>query len=108
MRITSDAFKPSADLPDTLQFNQLVLTGEGDLKNGYQLLGNATLPADKTPESITLEEAVGLIEGSGRVTGVRAKTPDGDLAIRADLVIGADGRHSRLRRAAALDVIFFY
>src|SRR5437868_11818963 len=34
-----------------------------------------------------------LIEGS-RVVGVRAKTPMGDLEIRGDLVIGADGRHS--------------
>ena len=34
-----------------------------------------------------------LIEGS-RVVGVRAKTPRGELEVRADLVIGADGRHS--------------
>jgi translocation and assembly module TamB len=47
VRITADGFKPSADLPDTLQLNQLDLTGEGDLKNGYQLLGKATLPAEK-------------------------------------------------------------
>jgi len=58
LRITSDAFKPSADLPDTLQFNQLVLTGEGDLKNGYQLLGNATLPAEKSPVALLLKGKV--------------------------------------------------
>ena len=58
VRITSEAFKPSADLPDTLQFNQLVLTGEGDLKNGYQLLGNATLPADKGPVALLLKGKV--------------------------------------------------
>jgi len=34
-----------------------------------------------------------LIEDS-RVTGVRAKTPRGELEVHADLVIGADGRHS--------------
>src|SRR6184192_4597842 len=34
-----------------------------------------------------------LMEGS-RVVGVRAKTPKGDLEIRGNLVIGADGRHS--------------
>ncbi|ANI55430.1 translocation/assembly module TamB domain-containing protein [Pseudomonas sp. DR 5-09] len=58
VRITSEAFKPSADLPDTLQFNQLLLTGEGDLKNGYQLLGNATLPAEKGPVALLLKGKV--------------------------------------------------
>ncbi|AWA40339.1 translocation/assembly module TamB domain-containing protein [Pseudomonas sp. 22105] len=58
VRITAEAFKPSADLPDTLQFNQLVLTGEGDLKNGYQLLGNATLPAEKGPVALLLKGKV--------------------------------------------------
>lgn len=58
VRITSEAFKPSADLPETLQFNQLVLTGEGDLKNGYQLLGNATLPAEKGPVALLLKGKV--------------------------------------------------
>jgi 2-polyprenyl-6-methoxyphenol hydroxylase-like FAD-dependent oxidoreductase len=49
-------------------------------------------------------EATGLIEKGGRVTGVRVKTPDGELNIRAQLVIGADGRHSTLRKAAGLQV----
>nr|WP_225930943.1 translocation/assembly module TamB domain-containing protein [Pseudomonas siliginis] len=62
LRITSDAFKPSADLPDTLQFNQLVLTGEGNLKNGYQLLGNATLPAEKSPVALLLK---GKVDANG-------------------------------------------
>jgi len=47
-------------------------------------------------------EAVDLIEDSGRVTGVRAKTPDGTLSIRADLVVGCDGRHSTMRAKAGL------
>lgn len=49
-------------------------------------------------------EAIGLIEDNGKVTGVRAKADDGDLVIHADLVIGADGRHSTLRQAAGLAV----
>jgi 2-polyprenyl-6-methoxyphenol hydroxylase-like FAD-dependent oxidoreductase len=49
-------------------------------------------------------EATGLIEEGGRVAGVRVRTPDGELAIRARLVIGADGRHSTLRKAAGLPV----
>jgi 2-polyprenyl-6-methoxyphenol hydroxylase-like FAD-dependent oxidoreductase len=49
-------------------------------------------------------EAVGLIEENGRIAGVRATGPDGELRIRADLVVGADGRASRVRAAAGLDV----
>jgi len=39
-------------------------------------------------------EVVDLLKDGSRVTGVRAKTPRGELEIHADLVIGADGRHS--------------
>ncbi|MGF6135410.1 translocation and assembly module TamB [Pseudomonas sp. EB276 TE3739] len=74
VRITSDAFKPSADLPDTLQFNQLVLTGEGDLKNGYQLLGNATLPAEKSPVALLLK---GKVDASGaQIAGLDLNATD--------------------------------
>ena len=36
------------------------------------------------------------------MSGVRAKTPDGALTIRADLVVGCDGRHSTVREKAGL------
>jgi 2-polyprenyl-6-methoxyphenol hydroxylase-like FAD-dependent oxidoreductase len=49
-------------------------------------------------------EATGLLRNGGRVTGATAATPSGPIEIRADLVIGADGRHSRLREAAGLKV----
>ncbi|MFL6611797.1 MAG: translocation/assembly module TamB domain-containing protein [Pseudomonas sp.] len=62
VRITADGFKASADLPDTLQLNQLELTGEGDLKNGYQLLGKATLPAEKGPVALLLQ---GKVDANG-------------------------------------------
>jgi translocation and assembly module TamB len=58
VRITADGFKPSADLPDTLQLNQLQLTGQGDLKNGYQLLGSASLPAEQGPVALALQGRV--------------------------------------------------
>jgi 2-polyprenyl-6-methoxyphenol hydroxylase-like FAD-dependent oxidoreductase len=45
-------------------------------------------------------EVDGLIEAEGRVAGVAAKTKDGQSTIRADLTIGADGRHSLVRREA--------
>jgi 2-polyprenyl-6-methoxyphenol hydroxylase-like FAD-dependent oxidoreductase len=47
-------------------------------------------------------EATDLIEENGRVVGVRASGPDGEIAIRADLVVAADGRHSTLRARAGL------
>jgi 2-polyprenyl-6-methoxyphenol hydroxylase-like FAD-dependent oxidoreductase len=50
-------------------------------------------------------EVTALIEEGGRVTGVRAETPEGDLAVRADLVIGADGRHSIVRAKAGLEIV---
>jgi 2-polyprenyl-6-methoxyphenol hydroxylase-like FAD-dependent oxidoreductase len=46
-----------------------------------------------------------LIYDGGRVTGLRAKTPGGDLTVRADLVVGADGRHSTVREKAGLEVV---
>ncbi len=47
-------------------------------------------------------EAVDLIEEGGRIAGIRANTPDGELAVRADLVVGCDGRHSTVRAKAGL------
>jgi len=49
-------------------------------------------------------EAVGLIEESGRVVGVEVQTPEGRREVRADLVVGADGRHSLVRQRAGLEV----
>jgi 2-polyprenyl-6-methoxyphenol hydroxylase-like FAD-dependent oxidoreductase len=45
-----------------------------------------------------------LIEEGNRVVGVIAKTSEGPLEIRADLVVGADGRSSIVRERAGLDV----
>ena len=61
-------------------------------------------------------EAKELIEEGGRVTGLRATTPEGALTIRANLVVGADGRHSTVRDQAGfksddygapMDVLWF-
>jgi 2-polyprenyl-6-methoxyphenol hydroxylase-like FAD-dependent oxidoreductase len=49
-------------------------------------------------------EATDLMRDGERIAGVTAQTPSGPLDIRADLTIGADGRHSRLREAAGLAV----
>jgi 2-polyprenyl-6-methoxyphenol hydroxylase-like FAD-dependent oxidoreductase len=50
-------------------------------------------------------EVTDLIEVNGIVAGVRAKTPNGVLEIRAPLTVGADGRYSVVRERAGLEVI---
>jgi 2-polyprenyl-6-methoxyphenol hydroxylase-like FAD-dependent oxidoreductase len=56
--------------------------------------------------SLLMETDVrGLIERNGVVGGVRAVTPVGELVVRADLVVGADGRHSTVREEAGLECV---
>jgi len=47
-------------------------------------------------------QATGLIEETGRTVGVRVESPEGGYALRANLVIACDGRHSTLRGSAGL------
>ncbi len=47
-------------------------------------------------------EVVDLLKARGRVVGVRAKTPAGELTVHADWVFGTDGRHSIVRQRANL------
>jgi 2-polyprenyl-6-methoxyphenol hydroxylase-like FAD-dependent oxidoreductase len=47
-------------------------------------------------------EATGLIEEGDRVVGIRATVEGKPQEIRADLVVGADGRHSTVRESAGL------
>ena len=54
---------------------------------------------------VRMETAVtGLIEEGSQIRGLRAQTSDGPLEIRADLVVGADGRQSIVRQLAGLQV----
>ncbi len=50
-------------------------------------------------------EVQGLIEESGRVVGVEVMTAEGRREVRADLIVGADGRHSVVRQRARLEVL---
>jgi len=47
-------------------------------------------------------EASALVTDNDRVPGLRARTPAGELEVRAALVVGADGRHSTIRAQAGL------
>jgi 2-polyprenyl-6-methoxyphenol hydroxylase-like FAD-dependent oxidoreductase len=49
-------------------------------------------------------EVTDLMVENGRVAGVTGKTPTGMFEVRADLTIGADGRHSVVRQQAGLQV----
>jgi 2-polyprenyl-6-methoxyphenol hydroxylase-like FAD-dependent oxidoreductase len=49
-------------------------------------------------------EVVDLLMENSRVTGVRAKTRSGELEVHADLVIGADGRHSIVHTRAGFEL----
>jgi 2-polyprenyl-6-methoxyphenol hydroxylase-like FAD-dependent oxidoreductase len=45
-----------------------------------------------------------LIKDGDRVAGLKAASPQGDLEVHADLVVGTDGRHSTVRNLAGLEV----
>jgi 2-polyprenyl-6-methoxyphenol hydroxylase-like FAD-dependent oxidoreductase len=49
-------------------------------------------------------EVTDLVFDHRRVTGARAKTPNGEIELRADLVIGCDGRSSIVRDRAGFEV----
>lgn len=49
-------------------------------------------------------EVTNVIEHKGSVAGLHAETAQGPLDIRAALVVGADGRHSIVRKSAGLSV----
>lgn len=50
-------------------------------------------------------EVTGLTIDGDRVVGVQARTPQGPIDVRTDLVVGADGRGSTVRSLAGLQVI---
>src|SRR5262245_17770667 len=49
-------------------------------------------------------EVTELIEENGRIAGLRANSPAGLIEVRAELVVGADGRNSRVRECSGLTV----
>jgi 2-polyprenyl-6-methoxyphenol hydroxylase-like FAD-dependent oxidoreductase len=50
-------------------------------------------------------EATGLLIENGKVAGIRAKSQNGAVEVRADLTIGADGRRSIVREKAGFEVL---
>jgi 2-polyprenyl-6-methoxyphenol hydroxylase-like FAD-dependent oxidoreductase len=77
------AFLPQWDFLD-------FLADQGKLYPGFKLMMRA--------------EVDDLLWDGDTVTGLKAKLPDGMLEVRADLVVGADGRNSTVRDRAGLEV----
>src|SRR4051812_31651635 len=50
-------------------------------------------------------EVTDVIEDGDRIAGVQVTTPEGHTEVRADLVVGADGRRSIVRERAGLEVV---
>lgn len=61
---------------------------------------------EEHPDHFTLvrkSTAVGLVrDGEGPVTGVRARTPEGEVTVHAGLTVAADGRFSKVREMSGL------
>lgn len=83
IKITTDQFKASAALPDTLQLNALELTAQGDLLNGYQIVGAASLPAEQGPVALALQ---------GRVDAKGADIAALDLTASAEQRVKLSGK----------------
>jgi 2-polyprenyl-6-methoxyphenol hydroxylase-like FAD-dependent oxidoreductase len=66
------------------------IAGQGRQLSTFTLLMNA--------------EATALRVAGDRITGLHVRTPTGTMEIESDLVIGADGRQSRLREQSGLAV----
>jgi len=62
LRLQVASFKASTELPDTLSLEQLELNAQGDLQDGYQVVGSASLPAAEGPITLAL---AGLLKADG-------------------------------------------
>ena len=59
LRLQADSFIPQQALPATLRLNGLDVQAQGNLEQGYQVQGNATLPAEQGPVALTLRGKAG-------------------------------------------------
>jgi len=84
------AAKPAIGLMPQWDFLKFIQQ-QASIYPGFHLLMNA--------------DAIDIIRENNRVTGIKAQTENGLLEIRADIVVGTDGRHSIIREKAGLKVI---
>ncbi|MHA6493162.1 translocation/assembly module TamB domain-containing protein [Pseudomonas borbori] len=94
-QLTADAFKASADLPDTLRLDQLQLNLQGDLAEGYAVDGSAVLPGEGGAVALALE---GVVDAEGARIGSLNLTASPEQQVTLSAVLdwrtglSADGR----------------
>ena len=93
-----ERMQPFADFDGLEPFDYIALVPQWNLLNLLATAARAYQEFDLRMSTA----AESLIEADGRVVGVRALGRAGELEIRADLVVGCDGRHSTLRAAAGM------
>jgi 2-polyprenyl-6-methoxyphenol hydroxylase-like FAD-dependent oxidoreductase len=73
----------------------------------WDFLNFLSTKAERFPsfQLLVQHEATDLLRDGDRITGVVARNNGREVQIRAALVVGCDGRHSRTRRVAGLEVI---
>ena len=62
LKLRADGFKAMPELPDTLRLDELELAANGNLEDGYRLLGTGLLPGEGGNVRLALE---GLLEANG-------------------------------------------
>jgi translocation and assembly module TamB len=84
LRMQVATFKASGELPDSLTLQQLELHAEGDLHDGYQLKGSASLPALEGPVAVAL---AGLLKADGATISnlSLSASPEQQVQISAEL-----------------------
>ncbi|MFY9963254.1 translocation/assembly module TamB domain-containing protein [Pseudomonas sp.] len=101
LQVSAASFKPGADLPDTLQLNNLVLSAKGNLQSGYQLLGSASLPAEQGPVALSL---LGNVDAKGAQLSALDLTASADQYLK--LTASADWQKG-LSAVATIDWLDF-
>ena len=97
----ADHLQPFVDFTGLKPFDYLALVPQWNL---LDLLAESARECDGFDLHMRTQ-ATDVIEANGRIVGVRATGPDGELEIHADLVVGTDGRSSTMRDAAGFHPI---
>ena len=101
LQISAQAFKPGAELPDTLQLNNLQLSANGNLQSGYQLLGSASLASEQQPVAVSLQ---GKVDAKGAQLSALELTASADQRLK--LTASADWQ-TGLSAEATIDWLDF-
>ncbi|MFQ6574318.1 translocation/assembly module TamB domain-containing protein [Pseudomonas sp. UM16] len=101
LQISAASFKPGSALPDTVQLNTLELSAKGNLQNGYQLLGSASLPAEQGPVALSLQ---GKVDAKGAQLSTLDLTASADQHLK--LTASADWQNG-LSAVATIDWLDF-